>query len=261
MKCQAAFDAEGLAAALGCEITLLDSPPWPQYLIDYDGERIGIRGDKQRLIWAYKILFLDTLFYGKTDRVIFVDADSVVRGDLAELWNADLDGAPYAFVPFCHGDDANAATAGHRFWEAGFWGTHLGNTTKYHISALFVVDVPRLRFFGDGLRTAYKGLAPDPNSLANLDQDLPNYLQKSGIPIAALPQDWLYCEAWCDSDRAKTAKAIDMCQNPLTKEHKLDMARRIADPLWSKLDAYMATVADGTSVPFAGELAGARADL
>ena len=92
-----AFDAPALAAALGVDIELLDSPPWPEFLTDdLDRSKVGIRGDKQRLIWAYKLLFLDALFLGRTDRVIFVDADQVVLGDLAELFDMDLRDAPYA---------------------------------------------------------------------------------------------------------------------------------------------------------------------
>ena len=41
------------------------------------------------------------------------------------------------------------------------------------------------------------------------------------------------------------AKSIDMCQNPLTKEYKLDMARRVADPLWTRLDDYLTKVEAG----------------
>ena len=37
------------------------------------------------------------------------------------------------------------------------------------------------------LRIVYDNLSKDPNSLANLDQDLPNYAQHS-IPIFSLPQ-------------------------------------------------------------------------
>lgn len=46
----------------------------------------------------------------------------------------------------------------------------------YHISALYVVDLVRFRQFaaGDQLREQYQGLSRDPNSLSNLDQDLPN---------------------------------------------------------------------------------------
>ena len=241
-----AFDAPALAAALGVDIELLDSPPWPEFLTDdLDRSKVGIRGDKQRLIWAYKLLFLDALFLGRTDRVIFVDADQVVLGDLAELFDMDLRENPYAFTPFCKGGDANPTTRGHRFWDGGFWKTHLGEWYDYHISALFVVDVPAFARYGDSIRGAYKGMAPNPDSLANLDQDLPNYLQTNGVPILALPQEWLYCETWCHPRTKPAAKSIDMCQNPLTKEHKLDMARRIADPLWSALDSYFARLAAG----------------
>ena len=45
------------------------------------------------------------------------------------------------------------------------------------------------------------------------------------------------------------AKAFDMCQNPATKEYKLDVARRVADPLWSALDGYFAsTMAEPVAV-------------
>jgi UDP-glucose:glycoprotein glucosyltransferase len=43
--------------------------------------------EKQRIIWGYKILFLDVLFPLKLRRVIYVDADQVVRGDVKELWD------------------------------------------------------------------------------------------------------------------------------------------------------------------------------
>lgn len=43
----------------------------------------------------------------------------------------------------------------------------------YHISALFVVDLVEFRRLavGDTLRSIYHGMAGDPNSLSNLDQD------------------------------------------------------------------------------------------
>ncbi len=46
--------------------------------------------EKQRLIWAYKILFLDVLFPLGLKKVIFLDADQIIRSDIAELWNMDL---------------------------------------------------------------------------------------------------------------------------------------------------------------------------
>ncbi len=58
---------------------------------------------------------------GKTERVIFVDADQIVKADLGELWRMDLNGAPYGFTPFCHDENANNLTTGHRFWDQGYW--------------------------------------------------------------------------------------------------------------------------------------------
>ena len=40
---------------------------------------------------------------------------------------------------------------------------------------------------GDHLRILYEQLSKDPNSLANLDQDLPNYAQHQ-VPIFSLPK-------------------------------------------------------------------------
>jgi UDP-glucose:glycoprotein glucosyltransferase len=47
---------------------------------------------------------------------------------------------------------------------------------------------------GDSLFSIYSQLTQDRNFLANLDQDLPNFLQHS-VPIFSLPQEWLYCDA------------------------------------------------------------------
>jgi UDP-glucose:glycoprotein glucosyltransferase len=60
----------------------------------------------------------------------------------------------------------------------GFWRDHLQGR-PYHISALYVIDLERFRQMaaGDRLRVIYDGLSKDPGSLANLDQDLPNYAQ------------------------------------------------------------------------------------
>ncbi|GLI71786.1 hypothetical protein VaNZ11_017131 [Volvox africanus] len=189
--------------------------------------------DKQRLIWAYKILFLDVLFPLSVDRIIFVDSDQVVRTDLAELYHMDLKGAPYAYTPFC---DNNKEMDEYRFWKGGFWRDHLQGK-PYHISALYLVDLKRFRQIaaGDQLRVVYDQLSKDPNSLANLDQDLPNYAQHS-IRIFSLPQEWLWCESWCGNATKSKAKTIDLCNNPKTKEPKLAAARRIIGGLWEMLD-------------------------
>ncbi|KAJ3987860.1 glycosyltransferase family 24 protein [Lentinula detonsa] len=203
---------------------------WPSWL--------RAQKEKQRIIWAYKILFLDVLFPMDLKKVIFVDADQIVRADLQELVDLDLHGAPYGYTPM--GDD-NEAMEGFRFWKTGYWADFLQGK-PYHISALYVVDLVRFRQIaaGDILRGSYQQLSMDPNSLANLDQDLPNNLQRE-VPIHSLHEDWLWCETWCSKDRLHRAKTIDLCQNPLTKEPKLDRARQI--PEWEEYDSEIAKFA------------------
>ncbi|RVD89346.1 uncharacterized protein DFL_000359 [Arthrobotrys flagrans] len=204
---------------------------WPHWL--------RAQKEKQREIWGYKILFLDVLFPLNLDKIIFVDADQIVRTDLKELVDLDLEGAVYGFTPMC---DSRLEIEGYRFWKQGYWKQMLGNL-KYHISALFVVDLKVFRQLaaGDRLRQQYHQLSADPNSLSNLDQDLPNNMQRQ-LPIFSLPQDWLWCETWCSDESFKTAKTIDLCNNPMTKEPKLDRARRQI-PEWTEYDDEVAALA------------------
>jgi UDP-glucose:glycoprotein glucosyltransferase len=203
---------------------------WPHWL----------RGqtEKQREIWGYKILFLDVLFPLSLDKVIFVDADQIVRTDMIELVNHDLQGAPYGFTPMC---DSRTEMEGFRFWKQGYWKNFLRGL-PYHISALYVVDLHKFRQIaaGDRLRQQYHQLSADPNSLSNLDQDLPNHMQAM-LPIYSLPQEWLWCETWCSDEALKEAKTIDLCNNPLTKEPKLERARRQV-PEWTVYDDEIAAV-------------------
>ena len=80
------------ACRFGFEVQMV-TYKWPNWLRQ--------QTEKQRIIWGYKILFLDTLFPLNLKKVIYVDADQVVRGDLTELWNMDLKGKPYGYTPFC----------------------------------------------------------------------------------------------------------------------------------------------------------------
>ncbi|KAM4694054.1 UDP-glucose:glycoprotein glucosyltransferase 1 isoform 2-T2 [Discoglossus pictus] len=197
---------------------------WPRWLHQ--------QSEKQRIIWGYKILFLDVLFPLAVDKILFVDADQIVRTDLKELRDFNLDGAPYGYTPFC---DSRREMDGYRFWRSGYWASHLAGR-KYHISALYVVDLKKFRKIaaGDRLRGQYQGLSQDPNSLSNLDQDLPNNMIHQ-VPIKSLPQEWLWCETWCDETSKKRAKTIDLCNNPKTKEPKLEAAVRIV-PEWQDYD-------------------------
>lgn len=55
------------------------------------------------------------------------------------------------------------------------------------------------------------------------------------MAIKSLPQEWLWCETWCDDDSKQQAKTIDLCNNPKTKEPKLTSARRIVAE-WENYD-------------------------
>ncbi|XP_018331345.1 UDP-glucose:glycoprotein glucosyltransferase isoform X2 [Agrilus planipennis] len=197
---------------------------WPRWLHQ--------QTEKQRTIWGYKILFLDVLFPLDVKKIIFVDADQVVRADLKELQQLDLGGAPYGYTPFC---ESRKEMEGFRFWKHGYWKNHLQGR-KYHISALYVVHLKQFRRIaaGDRLRGQYQALSQDPNSLSNLDQDLPNNMIHQ-VAIKSLPQEWLWCETWCDDESKEKAKTIDLCNNPMTKEAKLSAAMRIL-PEWKEYD-------------------------
>uniref|UniRef100_A0A8D1WKP5 UDP-glucose ceramide glucosyltransferase-like 1 n=1 Tax=Sus scrofa TaxID=9823 RepID=A0A8D1WKP5_PIG len=205
---------------------------WPRWLHQ--------QTEKQRIIWGYKILFLDVLFPLAVDKIIFVDADQIVRHDLKELRDFDLGGAPYGYTPFC---DSRREMDGYRFWKTGYWASHLLRR-KYHISALYVVDLKKFRKIaaGDRLRGQYQTLSQDPNSLSNLDQDLPNNMIYQ-VAIKSLPQDWLWCETWCDDESKQRAKTIDLCNNPKTKEPKLKAAARIV-PEWVEYDTEIRRLLD-----------------
>lgn len=219
---------------------------WPHWL--------RAQKEKQREIWGYKILFLDVLFPLSLEKVIFVDADQIVRTDMYELVMHDLKGAPYGFTPMC---DSREEMEGFRFWKQGYWKTFLRGL-PYHISALYVVDLKLFRQLaaGDRLRQQYHQLSADPNSLSNLDQDLPNHMQMQ-LPIHSLPQEWLWCETWCSDESLKVAKTIDLCNNPMTKEPKLDRARRQV-PEWTVYDEEIRGVLERSMEGGAASMSGKR---
>ncbi|KAJ5933375.1 hypothetical protein N7454_005704 [Penicillium verhagenii] len=225
-----AISSPHLAAEYGFAYEMV-TYKWPHWL--------RAQTEKQREIWGYKMLFLDVLFPLSLEKVIFVDADQIVRTDMYDLVSHDLQGAPYGFTPM---GDSRTEMEGFRFWKQGYWNTYLRGR-PYHISALYVVDLNRFRELaaGDRLRGQYQMLSADPNSLSNLDQDLPNHMQHH-IPIHSLPQEWLWCETWCADEDLASAKTIDLCNNPLTKEPKLERARRQV-PEWTVYDDEIAALA------------------
>jgi UDP-glucose:glycoprotein glucosyltransferase len=81
-----------LAAKVGFAVSRV-TYKWPAW--------VRTQTEKQRVIWAYKILFLDVLFPLQVQRILFIDADQIVRANVKELWDIDLKGRVYGFVPFC----------------------------------------------------------------------------------------------------------------------------------------------------------------
>ncbi|CAH6723275.1 putative UDP-glucose:glycoprotein glucosyltransferase [[Candida] jaroonii] len=197
---------------------------WPMWL--------RRQNTRQRTVWGYKMLFLDVLF-GDLDSIIFVDADQINRSDMKSLVDLDMGSYAYGFVPMCENREEMETF---RFWNQGYWQEVLGDDLKYHISALFKVNLQRFKELGvgDRLRSHYQKLSSDENSLANLDQDLPNNLQRS-VGIFSLPQEYLWCETWCSDNGKVTAKNIDLCSNPLTGEDKESMGRRVIEE-WEDLE-------------------------
>lgn len=63
------------------------------------------------------------------------------------------------------------------------------------------------------------------------------------MAIKSLPQEWLWCETWCDESSKKKAKTIDLCNNPKTKEPKLTGARRIVKE-WQDYDNELKALLD-----------------
>lgn len=47
------------------------------------------------------------------------------------------------------------------------------------------------------------------HSIFIADQDLPNNMIHQ-VAIKSLPQEWLWCETWCDDNSKKYAKTIDL---------------------------------------------------
>ena len=96
-----------LKETFGIEIELV-TYKWPMWLRQPT--------EKQRIIWGYKIWFLDVLFPLNVSKIIYVDADQVVRADLKELWEMDLNNKVYGYTPFCA---SREETLGFQFGDRG----------------------------------------------------------------------------------------------------------------------------------------------
>jgi Glucosyltransferase 24 len=68
---------------------------WPEWL--------RAQTEKQRIIWAYKVLFLDVLFPLNVTRVIFCDSDQIIRHDMVRTCTSGMQAGtlPAVQLPRC----------------------------------------------------------------------------------------------------------------------------------------------------------------
>merc|ERR1711871_495681 len=116
-----------MAQKYGFEVAFI-TYKWPEWL--------RRQTEKQRIIWGYKILFLDVLFPLDIKRIIYVDADQVVRADLKELWDMDIQGTRMPTLLF--------APRAKKHWDINFGIKDTGKTTcreNLIISVLFIWSI------------------------------------------------------------------------------------------------------------------------
>jgi hypothetical protein len=75
------------------------------------------------------------------------DIDQIVRTDMQELVDLDLQDHVYAYPPMGHD---RHEMEGFRFWKTGYWKEALRGR-PYHISALYVIDLKRFRQLATGV--------------------------------------------------------------------------------------------------------------
>lgn len=109
---------------------------------------------------AYFRLFLPELLPARTRRLVFLDADAIVLGPLAELWHTDLGGAPLAAVRDLKGV-AEASRLG------------LSGRQGYFNSGLMVIDLEQWRA-RDLTRKSVEYVLRHPERILWWDQDVLN---------------------------------------------------------------------------------------
>ncbi|NXC22064.1 UGGG2 glucosyltransferase, partial [Corythaeola cristata] len=181
---------------------------WPRWLYQ--------QTEKQRIIWGYKILFLDVLFPLAVDKIIFVDADQRVSLSYVSTL------LPVAFSPEIKLKSENSSS-----YETG--------QRKVEIQLRYKLKQVWTQGAGAALSWNFMLNSMLIYDLTKFVQDLPNNMIHQ-VAIKSLPQEWLWCETWCDDESKKKAKTIDLCNNPETKEPKLKAAARIV-PEWVDYDS------------------------
>ncbi len=156
-------------------------------------------------------------------RIIYVDCDTIVLGDLAALWDLDLQGKPVAAVPdlimqhFCHANVLSADFTGSlpaKDYLRQYLGLNHDTHDRYFQAGVLVMDLERMRelslaesMVSDLTRRRYWFL----------DQDVLNkYYAANYLPLEAC---WNYVncgadivESLSDSDRESLVQASNAIQ-------------------------------------------------
>lgn len=78
------------------------------------------------------------MFPPSVDKLIFMDADQIVKEDIRKLYEFDLKGKPYALVPHCNYQET--------FNKSPFWRDTLEKNNKpYYFSGVYLASLDIFR--------------------------------------------------------------------------------------------------------------------
>ena len=133
-----------IARSRGAQLTILDVAPERDHGVDS-------ASDYGRASTAtYRRVFLSELL-PELDRVLYLDADLIVRGDLAPLWQTDLQGAPAAAVadPWMATIEPMRALFPQGYFNAGVLLIDLGRWREEGVPKHFIEDIRRRQRAGE----------------------------------------------------------------------------------------------------------------
>lgn len=148
---------------------------------------------------------LEKLAPAECDRIIYLDADLIVTGDLRELWNADMEGAAIGAVADVYINSSNNEAP--PFWKT--WDLPEG---RYFNSGVLLIDLKQVRARCDFSR-AMAFVAENGDRLPYRDQDALNWVYWN--KWQPLPVKW----------NVQTQHALDWFQQYLPDDMRLGATR------------------------------------
>ncbi len=187
-----------IAAARGVDLAIIDRAPERAH-------GVGRESDYGRSSTAtYRRAFLADLIPG-LDRILYLDADLIVRASLSDLWSTDLTGAALGAVvdPWMATIGAMSAAFPDGYFNAGVLLIDLAKWRDEQVSARFVDDIRRRRRSGEDprahshdqtplnevLRGRWRALSPRWNFTTHLTPRLAGELAIPASDYAAMAAD------------------------------------------------------------------------